>query len=143
MTGQPITLQTALIYLMIVVAGADQELQQTEMTRIGQIVRRYPVFEEFNVETMIPAMRDCADILSRDDGLATVFGLIRSAIDADWADTAYCVACDVAAADGSLRTLERRILDTVRSTLGVERLAAAAIERATAARWRRPTADSR
>lgn len=142
MTGQPITLHTALIYLMILVAGSDQELQEVEMARIGQIVRRYPVFEGFNMETLIPALRDCAGILDRDDGLETVFGLIESAIDEEWAETAYCIACDVAAADGDLGADERRILDSVRATLQVERLAAAAIERATAARWRRLPADA-
>ena len=139
MSGQPIPLQTALVYLMIVVAGADQAIKDEELTRIGQIVRRYPVFEGFNSETLIPSLRDCGEILSSDDGLRTVLGLIRSAVGGTWAETAYCIACDVAASDGGLRADERKILDTVRSALTVERLAAAAIERATAARWQRPT----
>lgn len=137
MSGQPIPLQTALVYLMIVVAGADRDLQETEINRIGQIVRRYPVFEGYNAESLLPSLRDCASILGRDDGLQTIFGLIASAVGPQWAETGYCIACDVAAADGGLRADERKVLDSVRATLGVERLAAAAIERATAARWKR------
>lgn len=135
MTGQPVSVHTALIYLMIVVAGSDGRMGDPEMQVIGRIVQQAPVFENFNVELLIPVSRDCATILNTDDGLQTVLGLVQTGIPDYLCETAYCLACDVAAADGEVDQEERQMLDAIRATLGVERLAAAAIERATAARW--------
>lgn len=134
---QPISIQTALIYLMIVVAGSDQPLSDAELSRIGQIVRGAPVFDGFNQERLIPTAQDCGAILAEGDGLLAVLGLVRSAIPVYLTETAYCLACEVAAADGRLGRDERTTLDMVRATLSLDRLVAAAIERTTAARWRR------
>ena len=49
--------------------------------------------------------------------------------------TGYALACDVAAADGDLHEEELEILEMIRRQLNVERLHAAAIEKATAARF--------
>jgi tellurite resistance protein len=49
-------------------------------------------------------------------------------------ETAYAVACDVAAADGTLAEEEANLLELLRRRLRVDRLVAAAIERATYAR---------
>ena len=50
-------------------------------------------------------------------------------------ETAYALACDVAAADGSLATAELEVLELLRRRLNVDRLVAAAIQRATYARY--------
>lgn len=137
MTGQPVSVHTALVYLMIVVAGSNGSIGTPEMQTIGRIVKEWPVFENFNVELLIPLSRDCGSILNTDDGLDTVLGLLQTAIPEELGETAYSLACEVAAADGDVDQDERQILDAVRGTLGLERLAAAAIERATAARLKR------
>ncbi|HLU91239.1 MAG TPA: tellurite resistance TerB family protein [Pedomonas sp.] len=137
MTGQPVSVHTALVYLMIVVAGSDGRLGTPEMQAIGRMVKEWPVFENFNVELLIPLSRDCGTILNTDDGLETVLGLLQTAIPQELCETAYCLACEVAAADGEVDQDERQVLDALRNTLGLERLAAAAIERATAARLQR------
>ena len=49
-------------------------------------------------------------------------------------ETAYAIACDVAAADGSLRQQELRFLEELRHALNIDRLHAAAIERGARAR---------
>jgi tellurite resistance protein len=49
-------------------------------------------------------------------------------------ETAYAVACDVAAADGTLADEEANLLEFLRRRLGIDRLVAAAIERAAQAR---------
>ncbi|MGK2285555.1 tellurite resistance TerB family protein [Pedomonas sp. V897] len=137
MTGQPVSVHTALVYLMILVAGSDGRMGTPEMQVIGRLVREWPVFESFNVELLIPLSRDCGTILNTDDGLDTVLGLLQTAIPDELGETAYCLACEVAAADGEVDQDERHMLDTIRARLGLERLAAAAIERATAARLKR------
>ena len=49
-------------------------------------------------------------------------------------ETAYAIACDVAAADGKLRESELRFLEEIRYELEIDRLHAAAIERGARAR---------
>jgi hypothetical protein len=49
-------------------------------------------------------------------------------------ETAYALACEVAAADGALAIEELNLLDILRRGLNVDRLVAVAIERATYAR---------
>ena len=137
MTGQPVSVHTALVYLMIVIAGSNGRMGTSEMQAIGRLVKEWPVFENFNVELLIPLSRDCGTILNTDDGLDTVLGLVQTAIPEELSETAYCLACEVAAADDDVDADERQILDTIRARLGLERLAAAAIERATAARLKR------
>ena len=52
-------------------------------------------------------------------------------------ETVYALACDIAAADGKVEIEEMRLLEMFRYVLGVERLAAAAIERGSRARHMR------
>ena len=50
-------------------------------------------------------------------------------------ETAYSLACDIAAAEGRLRKEEIKLLEFLRQSLKIGRLPAAAIERAAKARW--------
>ncbi len=52
-------------------------------------------------------------------------------------ETAYALACDVAAADGKVQEEEALMLEMIRHRLNIERLAAAAIERGARARFMR------
>ena len=59
---------------------------------------------------------------------------IKKALPAKLHETAYALACDVAAADGNVTREEARLLEMIRHHLAIERLAAAAIERGARAR---------
>ena len=50
-------------------------------------------------------------------------------------ETAYAIACDVAAADGEASQEELRVLELIRHRLDIERLIAAGIERGAKARF--------
>jgi tellurite resistance protein len=52
-------------------------------------------------------------------------------------ETAYAVACDIAAADGHTTQEELRMLEMLRHSLDIDRLSAAAIERGARARYMR------
>ena len=87
---------------------------------------------------LIPMAESCADILSDEkEGLQTVLELSYSALPPDLVETAYALACEVALADGELSQEELRLLDIIRHGLGIDRLAAAAIERGIDALYRR------
>ena len=77
------------------------------------------------------------DLFSEEDGLDALFGLVREALPAPLQETAYALACDVAAADGHAFQAELQFLLELRYELAIDRLHAAAIERGSAARHRR------
>jgi hypothetical protein len=74
------------------------------------------------------------DLFSVEDGLDALFGLIRENLPVHLYETAYALACDIAAADGSLNERELRLLEEMRYELDLDRLHAAAIERGARAR---------
>jgi tellurite resistance protein len=94
-----------------------------------------PVFANYDSSHLTQASADCAAILQQEEGLDTVLGLIREALSERLRETAYALACDVAAADGSVEQEELRLLEIIRYELQVDRLSAAAIERGARARY--------
>lgn len=60
--------------------------------------------------------------------------VIKGALPQKLHETAYAVACDVAAADGHIKPEVIRLLELLRHGLDIDRLAAAAIERGARAR---------
>lgn len=136
MAGE-IPLHAALIYAMVLVSGADGTMRNIELERIGQLVTRWPIFTNFNQEMLVQTTRDCAAIINEAEGLQTVLGLIRAAVPERLRDTAYALACEVAAADSRYASAEQQILEYLRNALELDRLTAAALERAAQARTRR------
>ena len=129
--------QTALIYVMVLVSAADREMTDEEIWTMGEIIRTLPVFENFDREMLVPAAEGCAEILQDEDGLETAISLIVSTLPEKLRETAYALACDVAAADGQVGDEEMQILEMLRHRLPLDRLNAAAIERGARARYTR------
>jgi tellurite resistance protein len=125
---------TALIYTMILVSAADRNMTDAELMSIGEIVRYLPVFKGFDLDKLPKVAADCAEILDDDEGLDKALEVIKAALPAKLHETGYAVACDVAAADGHIKPEVTRLLELLRHALGVDRLAAAAIERGARAR---------
>lgn len=136
MSTTTISAHSALIYVMVIVSASDSEMNDSELKLIGNIVHTFPAFSGYDEENIIRDAENCAAVLGDDEGLEAVLGLIKEALPKTHLDTAYALACDVAAADGTLAPEELRVLEMLRHNLGVDRLTAAAIERGTAARAR-------
>jgi len=124
----------ALIYIMVLVSAADRHMTDRELSRIGDQVRNLPVFADFDPEDLLPAAQDCAALLQRDDGLDKVLERIVASLPSRLAETAYAIACEIAAADLEVEPEEARILQLLRQHLRLDKLASAAIERAARAR---------
>ena len=124
----------ALIHTMVLVAAADQNMTDAETSTIGDIMRNLPVFHGYDFEQLAVDARACVELLRDSDGLDRILRQIRNALPAKLHETAYALACDVAAADGNVTQEEARLLEMIRHELSIERLAAAAIERAARAR---------
>ena len=127
--------QTALLYTMVMVSAADNEMSDSEIMRIGEIVRQLPVFKGFDDEQMATVAQECAGVLAQDNGLELALEQIRNALPDHLRETAYVLACDIAIADLKAEQEELRLLEMLRHTLEIDRLSAAAIERAARARY--------
>jgi tellurite resistance protein len=127
--------QDSLVALMIAVSAADENIRTAELVQITNIVNNLPIFADYDTDMLAVISRTGFDLLEQEDGLDALFGLIRDALPARLFETAYALACDVAAADGVITGPEARMLEEIREELEIDRLHAAAIERGARARY--------
>jgi tellurite resistance protein len=125
----------ALVYIMVVIAAADGSMNDRELEAIGDLTRKLPVFRDFDHDRLLTLAQDCSAILQEDDGLKAVLGLVRDALPGPLRETAYWLALEVALTDHQVALEEIRVIDTLRRTLGLDRLVAAALERGARARF--------
>ncbi|WP_299845532.1 tellurite resistance TerB family protein [uncultured Roseovarius sp.] len=130
----PLTPQDCLVAVMIAVSASDENIRISELVKIEVAVNNLPVFAGYDLDRMRVMSQTVFDLFSVEDGLDALFGLVRDNLPARLFETAYALACDVAAADGTLDESELRILEEIRYELNVDRLHAAAIERGARAR---------
>lgn len=127
----------ALIYLMVICSASDRDMSDPELGRIGEVVRHWPVFEDFGRDRLIEVAQDCQKLLAESpSGLDDVLVIAKRAIPRHLHDTAYAAAFEVAAADLEMRLEEARILQRVAESLGIAEETAHAIEIAGKARHR-------
>lgn len=137
MTGQdPISIEEALIYVMVIVAASDNSMTDSELATIGDMIKTLPVFADYNTNNVIPAAQRCGEILQEDNGLSLALELIGDILPTKLYDTAYALAVEVAAADLHVEREELRILQLLRDRFGLDKLTVAAIERGVIARHR-------
>jgi tellurite resistance protein len=125
----------ALIYTMVLVSAADTNMTTAELHIIGDIVNHLPVFADYENDRLTQDLKECAGLLGRESGLEQVLKAIKAALPRKLRETAYALACDVAAADGEASQEELRLLELLADDLKVDRLVAAGIERAARARF--------
>jgi tellurite resistance protein len=128
-TSASLSAQDCLIALMITVSAADENIRTAELVQINGMVDNLPVFANYDADMLPLISRTVFDLLEQEDGLDALFGLIRQALPESLYETAYALACDVAAADGQITGPEGRMLEEIRDELAIDRLHAAAIER--------------
>ncbi len=126
--------QDSLVAIMIAVSAADLELRTAELVAIQTLVNHLPVFGDYDADRIKTVAQTVFDLFEEEDGLDALFGLVRDSLPERLAETAYALACDIAAADGRLDQSELRLLEEIRHELRIDRLHAAAIERGARAR---------
>lgn len=126
--------ETALVYTMVTVSASDDQMTDSELTRMTGLVGYLPAFREYNIERLRTDTETCTQLLQSEEGLDAVLGLIEEAVPETHYDLVYALACEVAASDSTLTQEELRLLELFRHYLNVDRLTAAAIERGIAAR---------
>jgi len=131
--------QDALVAVMVATSAADQDMSGAETLVISNIVQLLPVFIGYDTDRINVVAQTVADLLEEEDGLDALIGLVKESLPDRLHETAYALACDVAAADGRVNLTELRFLEMLRYDLNVGRLPAAAIERGARARHARLT----
>ncbi len=123
-----------LIYTMVLMSAADQNMSDAELSTIGEIVHYLPIFKDFDERKLTRVAGDFAEILDDTNGLEQALEVIEGALPEELRETAYALACDVAAADRRVSQEELRILELLRDRLKIDHLIAAGIERGARAR---------
>jgi len=129
--------QDALVALMLAVSVADGSVRTAELLQISNLIENLPAFAAFDqgkLQGMGPLI---LRLMNEDDGLDRLFDLVRRQLPERLWETAYALACDVAAADGRISEPEDDMLQEIRDELSIDRLHAAAIERGARARYQR------
>jgi tellurite resistance protein len=129
-----ITPHEALIYTMITMSAADRQISDRELERIAQTVRQLPVFMGYDIQNLAKTAEHCGDLLSEEEGLEQLLGMVADALPKKLHETAYALAVDVAAADLKVPDEEIRLLELLRDALRLDKLVTAAIERGARAR---------
>ena len=132
-----LTPQDALVATMIAVSAADGTLSDTEMDSISRMIAVLPIFDKYDPAHVPTVAQTVFDLFEDEDGVDALIGLIAESLPGTLNETAYALACDVAAADGSVQMEELRLLEIIRHDMNVDRLTASAIERGARARHAR------
>lgn len=131
---RPIDHHAALIFTMLLVSAAEGVMTDAEVEKIGRLVRYLPIFRDFDHDRLTELGQDCTYLLRQEDGLDQAIDMIAEALPPKLRETAYALACDIAAADGDLAEEELNLLHMLRASLSVDSLIAAAVERGARAR---------
>jgi len=127
----------ALIYAMVTTAAADREITAEELSRMTSIVRELPAFQKFNPAHFADVAQACGRHLSKAGGVERILGIIKESLPAQFRETAFVLAAEVALSDVEDHPDEERFLAMLAATLGIDRLTCAALERAARARHKR------
>jgi tellurite resistance protein len=133
-TSLTLSAQDCLVALMIAVSASDEDIRTSELIKIQTSVNILPIFSGYDTDRISTVSQMVFDLFEQEEGLDALFGLIKGALPDRLNETAYALACDVAAADGTLDETELRLLEEIRYELDLDRLHAAAIERGARAR---------
>ena len=127
----------ALVAVMVAVSASDEKMRTAELVAIQRMVDHAPVFADYDDSRIRAVSQTVIALFEEEDGLDAMFGLVRDSLPERLYETAYALACDVAAADGRMNEGEGEMLQEIRHELNISRLHAAAIELSAQVRHRR------
>ena len=129
------TPQDSLVAVMMATSASDLNIRTSELVIIEAIINHLPLFADYDSDRLARISQTVLDLFAEEEGLDALFGLVRDNLPEKLNETAYALACDVAASDGSLGENELRLLEEIRYELNIDRLHAGAIERGARARF--------
>ncbi len=130
------TPEDTLVAIMMAVTASDGTIHTSQLVSIERMVNHLPVFKDYKIERIKEVSHTVFDVLAEEDGLDILWDTVRTNLPERLFDTAYAMACDVTAADGTAHETELQLLADMRYELNIDRLLAAAIETGARARHR-------
>lgn len=128
------TPEDTLIAVMLSISASDENLRTAELMSIQRMVNHLPIFNTYETARMTEVANALYDVLAEENGLDILWETVRTTLPERLFDTAYAMACDVAASDGAVKGAELALLADMRYELNIDRLLAAAIEAGARAR---------
>jgi len=125
----------ALIYVMIMVSASDNKMKDIELSRIGSIVKRLPIFQDYDVTRLPQTAEACAETLAGENGMNHALDAAAASLSPTLRDTAYALALEVAAADRRLNPEELSILQLISEHLDIDPDTASALEKSVSIRY--------
>lgn len=129
-----ITVQEAVIYLMVLTSASDGAIKDEELRTIGRVVRSFPMFSDSDEQSLVSTAGACGELMASEGGLHKVLEAAATALPGHLGETAYAAVVDVVTADENLDMTEIRVLELIRNALDIPDDGAAAIEHAARAR---------
>lgn len=120
---------------MVLVSASDGVTSDREFTTIRGLVKSLPIFRDFEEHRLSGLAQECAELLRQDEGSDKLLTIIQQALAPHLYETAYWLALEVAISDSRVTLEEIRAIEMLRRALGIDRLAAAAMERGARARY--------
>lgn len=105
------TAQDALVAVMVAVSASDETIRTVELLAIERQVNHLPVFAGYDSDRIRAVAQTVYAQFAEEDGLDTLLAMVRHALPPKLQETAYALACDVAAADIRLGQSELRLLE--------------------------------
>lgn len=134
---EKLTVQEALIYIMVTTSAADEAISDNEFKALSEIVSHFPVFQGFDMERLDALAAECCVYLENPDGIERILDVTEAALPPKLRETAYALAVEIAASDLDIRQEELLFLQLVRDRFELEDLTVAAIERSARIRFRK------
>ncbi|MEL6226210.1 MAG: tellurite resistance TerB family protein [Pseudomonadota bacterium] len=134
---EAISREQAMIYAMVTMAAVDREIVDSELRRIGTMVRELPPFRAFDDAKLVEESQVCGQIMSGPGGLNKILEIVATTLPKHLRETCYVLAAEVAVSDHEIRPEERRFLQLLANNLGIDPLIASALERGARARHQR------
>ena len=85
-------------------------MTDVELARIGNVLKTWPIFQDFDEWKLIRVAQDCQQRLQQEDGLESILADVRRSLPEQLHDTAYAAAFEVATVDLEMRMEELRVL---------------------------------
>jgi hypothetical protein len=131
-----LTVEEALIWVMVTTAAADHAMTDPEMEKLGRLVDTLPVFSRFD-GSLPRVVEICVAHLGTENGLDEILDLIADAIPPRLHETAYALAVELAAVDLAVEQEELVFLQMLEDRFEIPKLAVAAVEHSARVRYRR------
>jgi hypothetical protein len=133
---KPLSVQEALIWVMVTTAVADRTMTERELTQFERLIGFLPVFEGF--EGSIGDIADaCSSHLKSVNGIDHILDRVAMSLPERLYATAYALAVEVAASDVEVKQEELVFLQMLEDRFSLDKLSVAAIEHSARVRYRK------